>query len=71
MEEIEKENNTYKDILDQLQGKLDAILELIRTQKDNTSTITETPTKTEAVAQPIPNQPGSLPGPSGNGIVHP
>lgn len=67
MAEIEQKNNTYKENLDQVQGKMDMILELLRTQKDNTPTATET----EATAEHVLNQPGSLPGPSRNSIVHP
>lgn len=62
MAEIEQENVTYKETLDQFQGKMDQFqgkmdtqLELFRTQKDNTTTVVRTPVETEVVAQLITN----------------
>ena len=67
MAKIEQENNSYKENLDQVPGKMDIILELPRTQKDNTPVATET----KAAAEHVSNQSGSLFGPSRNAIVHP
>lgn len=62
MADLEQENVTYKETLDQFQGKIDqfqgemdTILEYLCTPKDSTiaTVIVETPTET--VAQPVPN----------------
>lgn len=71
MVDMEKENVTYKETLAQFQGEMDTILEYLPTHKDSTTatTIVETPIK--IVAQPVPNQSGSIPEPSGHATSYP
>lgn len=65
MAEIEQENVTYKKSLDQFLGKMDIILELLRTHKENATTVVGTLAEIEIVARSIPNQSGYLPRSSG------
>lgn len=56
--------------MNQFQGKVDIIMEYLHTKKEvATSTSIETPV--ENVAQPVLNQPSSIPGPSGHANVYP
>lgn len=71
MEEIEQENVTYKESLDQFQGKMDTILKFLRTQKDNAITTVGTPVEIETATQSIPNQSGSLCISSGHATFYP